>query len=280
MVTNQSVLHLIFICRLDYEVAELTWENGQIAMHGLGPPRVPGKHLNTTTAPSKYTWEKPRAGGTLESIVNQATRLPLPKPPFDDSGGGAVSGAAPARADGVEELVPWFDHHRAVAAAGTVSSTTTMDALVPCSKPPNDNPISTTGVVDSEPGIGTCVVGSSTRVGSCSGAATQDENAFLSQKRARVARVGSAPEWSSRPDPSVSASATFGRDSQQVTLETCDRDLGMGFTSTSLGSAENTSSGMPCTKATTADDHDSVCHSRAQVMVAKALVYIYIIYFM
>ncbi|MCE3216565.1 hypothetical protein HAX54_006917 [Datura stramonium] len=46
---------------LDYEVAELTWENGQLAMHGLGPPKVPNK------AVSSY-------GGTLESLVNQATR--------------------------------------------------------------------------------------------------------------------------------------------------------------------------------------------------------------
>ncbi|KAI9078454.1 hypothetical protein K1719_039550 [Acacia pycnantha] len=33
---------------LDYEVAELTWENGQLSMHGLGLPKVP---------------EKPRRGG-------------------------------------------------------------------------------------------------------------------------------------------------------------------------------------------------------------------------
>ncbi|PIA35636.1 hypothetical protein AQUCO_03500175v1 [Aquilegia coerulea] len=53
---------------LDYEVAELTWENGQLGLHGLGPPRViGGKPIS-----SKYTWEKPRASGTLESIVNQA----------------------------------------------------------------------------------------------------------------------------------------------------------------------------------------------------------------
>lgn len=262
---------------MDYEVAELTWENGQITMHGLGPPRVPVKPLNATTAPSKYTWEKPRAGGTLESIVTQATRLPLPKPPFDDTGGGAVSGSAPARADGVKELVPWFDHPRAVAAAGTVSTNMTMDALVPCSKRLNSNQTSTTRVMDSVPVTGTCVVGSSTRVGSCSGAATQDENAFLPDKRAGVARVVAAPEWSSRPEPSVSASATFGRDSQQVTLDTCERDLGMEFTSTTWPeSPENTSSGVPCSKATTADDHDSVCHSRAQVKVAGFSVYLLI----
>nr|WIE96077.1 basic helix-loop-helix transcription factor [Loropetalum chinense var. rubrum] len=48
--------------RSNYEVAELTWENGQLALHGLGslPP-----------APTKPTWG--RAGDTLESIVHQAT---------------------------------------------------------------------------------------------------------------------------------------------------------------------------------------------------------------
>ncbi|KAJ6400386.1 hypothetical protein OIU84_015940 [Salix udensis] len=34
---------------LGYEVAELTWENGQIAMHGLGPPRVPSKPVASTS---------------------------------------------------------------------------------------------------------------------------------------------------------------------------------------------------------------------------------------
>ena len=66
-------------------------------------------------------------------------------------------------------------------------------------------------------------------------------------------------------DQSVSGGATCGRDSQPVTLDTCERDLGVGFTSTSLCSMENTSPGKPFTKATTTgDDHDSVCHSRPQ----------------
>ncbi|KAJ0265272.1 Transcription factor UNE10 [Hirschfeldia incana] len=76
---------------LDYEVAELTWENGQLGLHSLGPTRVP--------APSKYLTA---AGGTLESIVDQATRFPNPKP--------------------TDELVPWF-HPR--------SSRAGLDALVP-----------------------------------------------------------------------------------------------------------------------------------------------------
>ncbi|XAR63218.1 hypothetical protein NMG60_11023081, partial [Bertholletia excelsa] len=216
---------------LDYEVAELTWENGQIAMHGLGPPRLPNKPPPVATAASptaKYTWEKPSAGGTLESIVDQATGLPYQK--------------TTAREGDSDELVPWFDNHRAVAASA--SATMTMDALVPCSARTQEN----NSQILEEIG-GTCVMGCSTRVGS---------NTFekSSLKRARVARVPEPAEWSSR-DNSVSGSATFDRDSLQLTLDTCERELGVcGFTSTSLGSPENTSSAKQRSKAT-ADDHDS-----------------------
>ncbi|XP_012080335.1 transcription factor PIF7 isoform X2 [Jatropha curcas] len=48
----------------DYEVAELTWENGQLAMHGLSG-LLP-------SAPRKPTWTG-RTNETLESIVHQAT---------------------------------------------------------------------------------------------------------------------------------------------------------------------------------------------------------------
>ncbi|KAA8520474.1 hypothetical protein F0562_014730 [Nyssa sinensis] len=232
---------------LDYEVAELIWENGQLAMHGLGPPRVPSKPP-ATTSPTKYTWEKPRAGGTLESIVNQATRLPQGKPAMGGSG---------------DELVPWIDRHRPVAvAAAAASANMTMDALVPCS---NRKEQPSTQVQDSVPGIGTGVVACSTRVGSCSGAATfdnsKDDEALKRANGASRVAVAATHEWSSRD----SGSATFGRDSRQVTLDTCERELGVGgFTSTSMGSPENTSSAKQCTKATTADDHDSVCHSRSQ----------------
>lgn len=224
---------------LDYEVAELTWENGQLAMHGLGQPRVPAKPV-ASAAVSKYPWEKPRAGGTLESIVNQATRLPHHKPPPEGAN---------------DDLVPWLDHQRAVAAAAAAASVAmTMDALVPCSNnnntTNNNNP---SHVMDSVPaGLGPCGGGSSTRVGSCSGGATKDDDTILPGKRERVARVPSTHDWSSR-DQSVTGSGTFDLDSQQVTLDTCD-----------LGSPENTSSGKPCTKTITVDDHDSVCHSRPQ----------------
>ncbi|ONI22551.1 hypothetical protein PRUPE_2G136300 [Prunus persica] len=215
---------------LDYEVAELTWENGQVAMHGLGLPRPPAKPSLTT---AKYTtWDKPRASGTLESIVNQATStLPLPsKPPFDSSGGGSNG-----------ELVSWFDHHRAAAVRSTEvtpSTTMTMDALVPC-RNQSDNSSSHMMESMSMPVVisGSDVVGCSTGVESCSGAtgaATQDDDTMLSGKHGSLSRVPETPEWSSRSQ-SVSGSATFGMDSHPVTLDS-----------------------------TKASDHDSVCHSRPQ----------------
>ncbi|KAA3475379.1 transcription factor UNE10 isoform X2 [Gossypium australe] len=223
----------------DYEVAELTWENGQLAMHGLGPARVPAKPL-VSNPPSKYTWDKPRANGTLESIVNQATRVPYLKVSLDG---------------GRDELVPCLNQHREAAAS---SATMAMDALVPCSKRTEGR---TAHAMESIPGLGrTCLVGGSTRVGSCSGpAGTHDDEVLVSGKRTRAARAPLMPEWSSK-EQSASASANFGRerDSRYVTLDTYEKDFGMAFTSTSLGSPENASSTKPCTKATTtADDHDS-----------------------
>ncbi|KAF7137918.1 hypothetical protein RHSIM_Rhsim07G0032300 [Rhododendron simsii] len=243
--SNSNSIPPYIIPMLEYEVAELTWENGQLAMHGLGPPRVPTKYPN---------WDKPRAGGTLESIVNQATYLPQGK-----SGSG-------------DEPVPWFNHHRP--AASSASATMTMDALVPCSTTSRggggagQRTASTwTHVMD---GLGKHVVGCSTRVGSCSGAKSCDDEVLL--KRARVARKQVvAQEWSySRDNNSMDGSATFGRESWELTLDTCDRELGTsgGFTTTSMGSLGNTiSSALQSTKATTTattDDHDSVGQSRFQ----------------
>ncbi|KAJ6328421.1 hypothetical protein OIU77_010169, partial [Salix suchowensis] len=195
---------------LGYEVAELTWENGQIAMHGLGPPRVPSKPV-ASTSPSKYTWDKPRASGTLESIVNQATCVPqCNKAPLGNGTGSD------------HDLVPWFNHHKASA-----SATKTMDAFGSLLEPV------------------------------CAPTATQDEDGLLTRKRARVARVPAPPEWSR--DQSVNHSATFGKkDSQQMTVDSCEREFGVGLTSTSFGSQENTSSGTnPCTRTLTADENDS-----------------------
>ncbi|XP_051132931.1 transcription factor UNE10 isoform X2 [Andrographis paniculata] len=106
---------------LDYEVAELTWENGQLAMHGLGPPRAP-----TKPPPAKYA--AAAGAGTLESIVNQATCL-VPEQLKSDA----------AAAENAEDLTTWFEHRRgaaeAVAAAATVA--VTLDAFVPCANQSN-----------------------------------------------------------------------------------------------------------------------------------------------
>ncbi|KAK7293386.1 hypothetical protein RJT34_16251 [Clitoria ternatea] len=211
---------------LDYDVAELTWENGQLSMHALGLPRVPVKPpANNNNNNNRYTWEKPRATGTLESIVNQAATLPhRPKSSLEGGGGQGAYG---------NFMVPWFGTQRAVAAAAaTASNTMSMDALVPSSNRSEEH------------GNRRGLVGRSTRVGSCCG------------EGAKVAQ-----EMSGR-DQSVSGSATFGRDSKHVTLDTCDREFGVGFTSTSIGSLENTSSAKHGTKTTTVDDHDSVSHSK------------------
>ncbi|CAN1849432.1 Transcription factor UNE10 [Linum perenne] len=248
------------VSMLDYEVAELTWENGQLAMHGLGLPRaaMAGKMAPVANSTPKSAWgDKPRACGTLESIVNQATHrtlgggkgqplttLPPPPPSFG------------MEASPVEELVTWLDHNNRMAAA-----TMAMDALVPCSNPAsgnqnqskahNNNHNSRVNGMELSPIAG--VMGGSARVGSCSGA--------------RVGKEVARPEWSgSRRDQSACGSASLGRESQHVTLDTYERDLGVGFTSTtSFGSHDDyTSSGMPATitrtantATATADENDS-----------------------
>ncbi|KAL6129004.1 hypothetical protein ACLB2K_072357 [Fragaria x ananassa] len=179
----------------DYEVAELTWENGQVAMHGLGLPRLASK------PPS---WDKPRATGTLESIVNQATGTnlpPLSKLPFDNTLTSATGGGTN------NELVTWFNHHRSVATSGAPSNTVTMDA----------------SARQLWYGLNQWVLHSSRVVQRCRGHGENTRR--MENHAASVARVPSTPEWNSR-SPSVSGSATFGLDSQQVTLDTkgSDRD--------------------------------------------------------
>ncbi|XVF11852.1 hypothetical protein REPUB_Repub08aG0062900 [Reevesia pubescens] len=63
---NRSSSHVFkpsLVPMSNYEVAELTWENGQLAMHGLSGL--------LHTASTKPTWG--RSSDTLESIVHQAT---------------------------------------------------------------------------------------------------------------------------------------------------------------------------------------------------------------
>ncbi|KAK1364556.1 Transcription factor UNE10 [Heracleum sosnowskyi] len=212
----------------DYEVAELTWENGHLSMHGLGQPRLP-----STT---KYTWDKTCIGGTLESIVDQATFLPNDK----------------FLGNSNNELVPWFNNHKSMLTTTTTattkftaSSTGIVDALVPCT-----NTREGSSFVAMDSGFGT-------HVESCSGATVPYEKV-----RGQRVKVPVSNEWSSCPDNSVSESATFCKDSsRQVTVDTCEKEFGAGgFTSTSMGSPGNTSSG----KKSTGENHDSVCHRKRQ----------------
>nr|XP_043627598.1 transcription factor UNE10-like isoform X2 [Erigeron canadensis] len=131
--SSNSMSSVLDVPTLDYEVAELTWKNGQVAMHGLGPPRVV----------SKYTWDKPRAAETLEAIVNQAT---CHKPQLDFY---------------AHDLVPWIDHHSSAVVTSGRSATMTMDALVPSA---NTQPRALLS------GTNGALTRCSTRVASCSGA--------------------------------------------------------------------------------------------------------------
>ncbi|GER26358.1 transcription factor UNE10 [Striga asiatica] len=132
----------IRVPKLDYEgVTELTWKNGQLGMNGLVSARpAAAKPPSAAAAPAKYAaWDRPHAGGTLESIVNQATKYA-------------------AAAAGVP--VPLFEPRRATVAA---------DAMVPsnnnasCNSNNNTNSVPCKNV-ESQLGTGTC------GVGSCSGA--------------------------------------------------------------------------------------------------------------
>lgn len=101
----------------EYEVAELTWENGQLALHGLGLPRVQHKP-HSSPSPSPSPWEKPRAGGTLESIVDQAKATTFPSHHRHNSSG-----------------LQQFPH------ASAAKSGTTLDVLVPSPTLPKDPPV-------------------------------------------------------------------------------------------------------------------------------------------
>ncbi|KAL4567183.1 hypothetical protein LXL04_022758 [Taraxacum kok-saghyz] len=234
-----SMASMIDVPKLDYEVAELTWKNGQVAMHGLGPPRVVSKPHTSTTGSTRYTWDKPRAAETLEAIVNQATLLPYGISQMEFYAG---------------DLVPWIDQQTSNLATGTTSAsiTMTMDALVPSSN---------TQLHTLRSAAKGSAILASARVGSCSG----DQSGFVDQ---RVARGGApaAHEWSSCKDQSVSGSGTFGMESgRQFTVESCEREFGVkAFTSTSNGSPENTISGKRSTQSTSPDEHDSVGQSKRQ----------------
>ncbi|XP_023000618.1 transcription factor UNE10-like [Cucurbita maxima] len=237
----------------EYEVAELTWENGQLAMHGLGFPRVTGKIQygggGGGGGGCKNTWDnKPaRASGTLESLVNQGTCH------------GEIIGFNGHCGDGGTDLVPWFsDHHRQ-----TSLTPAAMDAMVPCEAgkaPAESSDIRVATRVENEKGR------------------------MIHEKQGRVmARVvHSSTEWSGcRNQMKVSGNAAkFGGESgKKVTSDTRDSDFsvvrggGGGLsvtTARSQDSMNNTRSGKICIKtatvtATATDDRDSVCHSTHEV---------------
>ncbi|KAJ8748907.1 hypothetical protein K2173_013341 [Erythroxylum novogranatense] len=233
--------------RLNYEVAELTWENGQLAMHGLGPSSVPVKSIQHITSQYKYSWDKPRASGTLESVVNQATSSTQNKPSSVNFG--------------QEELVPCFER---IPTAPAVSTTMTMDALVPSTSRTEDG---STQVTDYVAGLMRPVmVGCSAHSGYSSGPpATQDEEGSLACKRPRVVSVPAAPpDWNGRDQRCATASdATFWRDidSQHVKVDKSEKELGAEFISTSLGSQKNTMKTV-ATATAAGDENNSVCHTR------------------
>lgn len=206
-------------------------------MHGLGPPRANNKPI------SSY-------GGTLESIVNQATRC-NDDVPLHLHGKSTVD----RNKQSGDEVVPWFNNHNAVAYAPPATGLVAMtkDALVPCSRNTSNS--------DNQRSVHVPGIDGSTHVGSCSGATNSRDWTVAPRMRVRPTRR----EWSSRADMiSVSGSETCGGDSRQLTVDTFDREFGTTmYTSTSMGSPENTSSDKQCTNRT-GDDHDSVCHSRDQ----------------
>ncbi|KAL5057784.1 hypothetical protein RYX36_029388 [Vicia faba] len=182
------------------------------------------------------------------------------KPLFLATGGGVYGNM----------LVTWLDPQPAVAIArATTTTTTTTNGMVVNTLVPYSNLKKELRLHARDPtpirGIGSCMVGGPTPMGSCSivGATTQEEGGiFTGGKRGRVEHVAG-----SGMDQSMSNNAKFGRQSQQVTLDIYEREFGVidGFTSTLIASMDKTSSDKQCTRTTTIDDHDSVCHSRTTV---------------
>ncbi|XP_026662226.2 transcription factor UNE10-like isoform X3 [Phoenix dactylifera] len=109
------------IFRSDYEVAELTWENGHPALHGLGHSRIQKPipqyaSSSSSSVAAAAEWEKQRPSGTLEAVVDQATRAQLLRPTPSPDLAAWLAGAHPQR-----------------------SSPGVMYALVPCAAAPSDD---------------------------------------------------------------------------------------------------------------------------------------------
>ncbi|KAK9120622.1 hypothetical protein Syun_018239 [Stephania yunnanensis] len=108
---------------LDYEVAELTCENGHIVMHGLGPPRTVRQLPKDAAA---------RANGTLESIVDQAAaaaKFPAAEvvvPRYGGGGGGGGEGATMTMA--MDARVPGASAAASSTRVGSCSARAEKDA--------------------------------------------------------------------------------------------------------------------------------------------------------
>lgn len=231
---------------LTYEIEELSWENGQLIVNGLGPglTRVSSQsNLNPSTTAGEETWEKPRAAvGTLESIVDLATHK-IYHPPKGSEG------------DDINvPLLHRPNSHRDPVSSAAASVTSDMDALVPC------------GVISEEEKTptSTCVVGGlgSTRV-------ELEEGPVLKKAKVWATRVPVTGESSM-----IQQSQSGGSDSRHVRkVDTCEKDSGgFGLTTASFcsqGRALSLSSTEKPTSntntATATDDHDgSACLTRPQ----------------
>ncbi|XP_049360384.1 transcription factor UNE10-like [Solanum verrucosum] len=252
---------------MDYEVAELTWENGQVVMHGLGPPRVPNKPLSTPS-PTKYTWEsKPHAaaGGTLESIVNQATTgIPHHHNSPVDGGG-----------DRGDDFVSWFDDCLPETQTITVIDTMAVDALVPTSSTNTPNYNQQVAPSTHVSGMGMtskCLVDCSTRVASCSGDAEMARVGIGSSFEKISKDFGVTESFGNEEVKNLIKSMVYeGRHNNMAdqtvsrgdTIETGERSLGAEtvLTTISTGSPENT---FKHSKNKTVNNHHFISHSRAQ----------------
>nr|XP_043620873.1 transcription factor UNE10-like [Erigeron canadensis] len=158
--------------KLDYdEVAELKWENGQLAMHELGPRHVSSNKSSGADYPSNSSsWDKPRAVETLEAIVNQAaasTHPPYINKPQQQLQ--LTSAHDHVVLDNInmkqQQLVPWLNNDHVDKPPPTTLMTS--DGLVP-----STTTTTTAAALDA---------GCSTRVGSCS--ADRPSSVFMAGRR-------------------------------------------------------------------------------------------------
>ncbi|KAI4302805.1 hypothetical protein MLD38_038508 [Melastoma candidum] len=243
-----------FLCpdvsSVDCEVAELTWENGQLSLHGLGQPRLNSKPAATA--------------GTLESLMDQAAAATVAV-----EHAVPIGGCKPSFACGAG-LVPWFDPSQDPRdVVGAASANMMMDALVPCATAAADDPCRQAMwlLADSAAhGTGACGCCSAC-VGSCSAMGSGDrmlhpvEDERQEGRRKRTCFDVGCGEWGDRQ--SMSGSGTFSR--RVTTLDTCEQEEELENTP-SEGSLENTSSGK-CSGGraapATTEEHDTV-YSRPQ----------------